>query len=612
MFCEKCGNELNNNSNICPNCGNPTNSYDAATLESDTNYENDKAVSKKSGFKKPLFLAGVIVLIAATAFTVLATTTNIFKTPKQIYLDIERRNLQQLVENSKENGSFIHDIKTLSENTHKTERELSLNLDLDALDPSLSSITGFLNNSKLIIDSKANPDKNQALINTDIIVNNAKLFDFIAAFENDTLALSAPVLFDEYVVADFNQMENILKNLGFSSEAEDFEAIAEMITPNDLLNFDEKKLGSIMRNYGKVIRDSIKDEQVTIEKNVDFKVGEFNLNCDKLTIEFEKADIQRIVINLIDAIAEDDELYEILKENATNVLELFEASDYYSDSNELDEIKSEFSQENFKETLEEIKDNVNEAFKNLVLPEGVVMNVFANRNKMVGRTIETKISTANSDETVSLNLDYSGVTEYNDKNIKDLEIKLSFNNSDDIDGLAFNYSSDGDIDNETETGNRNFSISINTGGFSSKVFKLDTDYNIVSDSRSDSVKSSNDYTVSIGVPMMFSIDASGNLTTNNWENDKEKQFGRDIDFSFGVDVPASMFTEEMSLGGGFSSKTKNTLDVDFEFPSFDSDNSIDLANASEDEINKFIMEIEMSFMNFIEENQDLINIFQPF
>lgn len=582
----------------------------------------------KSSSKKIVFFAGITVLIVAAVLTALVFTSNAFKSPKQIYLNAEGKNIKEIIDNIKDDGTFIGNFKKLSEHSHETEREYSLSINLGNSDsssmseganlfsggiPDLSSITKVLDSSKLVINQKSNPEKNQKITNVDVLINNTKLIDFMAAFENDVLSLSIPVVFDKYIVADLSKSENAVKNLDLPAWSEKFLTSANVLTPTGILkslSFDEKKLDSIKKSYSKALKESINKEQISIEKKVPFKVGEFDLKCDKLTVKFEKEDIQRVIMNLIDATSESDAAYELIKENIKNIYELIKNTQYSGDLGQFEDIEAEFTKEKFINSLNKIKSDLEKAFNDLELPEGINMVIYTNKKEIVGRTIDTKIKTAGFDEAVGLSFNYAGVSEYKNKNIKDLEIKLNYDINSSVSEITIEYSLDGDIKKETESGKKNFSIAVGSKGFSTKVFKLDADYTIVSNPKSNSKESTHDYNVSIGVPMMFSIEAGGSLTVHKWEKSKEKQFGNDIDFSINLNVPASMFIQETSLGVNFSGKTKNTLDVNFDFPSFDSGNSIDITNASEEEISQLKTEIEESVMKFLSDNKELINLFQ--
>lgn len=587
MFCEKCGNELNNNQSICPNCS--------------------KSISKKI-----VLFATVVIFIIATTFTVLASTSDIFKSPKKIYLNTEKKNFENLVENLKDEGSFIGNLKTLSEYAHQTENEFSVHLDIDNAYLNSSPITKILDNSKLIINKKANPDKDQRVINADILVNNAKLIDIMAALENDVLTLSVPVLFDKYVITDFKELEKLLDKLGYPQNSNLLSNKTNIITPSKLLNlfsFDENKIDNIINKYSKVLEDSINKEQISIDKNVDFTVGEFDFKCDKLTIKFEKSDLQRIIINLVDATAENEDIYQLIKDYLVRLYGVFEDSNSSSELGKLDDALAEFTQEKFKENVNELKISLEKTFENLELPEGISISIFKNKKKIIGRTVNAKFKNTKTDETFSLYTDFSGVTRHQNKNIKNLETKLTYAHGNNEVKVTLEYDLDGTLDKENESGKKNFSIGFGSGGISTKVLKLNADYSIISDSKSNSVKDSHDYNVEISIPMLFSINANGNLVVNLWKNPKQKQFGRDIDFSLRTDIPGNMLLNETSIDFGFNAKSKNTLDIDFNFPVFDSDNSIDIVNSDEDEISQMIDDIKTSLTNFVQENQDLINLF---
>jgi len=55
-------------------------------------------MSNKSGSKKVVLFGGIIVFIVAAALTVLAFTSNAFKSPKQVYLSTEGRYAKKIIE----------------------------------------------------------------------------------------------------------------------------------------------------------------------------------------------------------------------------------------------------------------------------------------------------------------------------------------------------------------------------------------------------------------------------------------------------------------------------------------------------------------------------------
>ena len=96
----------------------------------------------------------------------------------------------------------------------------------------------------------------------DVLINNTNLIDFIAAFENDIFALSIPVVFDKYIVADLSKPEDAIKDSDLKNLYNKLSPAANVITPKGILkslSFDEKNSDRVKKNYKKVLNESINE-----------------------------------------------------------------------------------------------------------------------------------------------------------------------------------------------------------------------------------------------------------------------------------------------------------------------------------------------------------------
>ena len=68
----------------------------------------------------------------------------------------------------------------------------------------------------------------------------------------------------------------------------------------------------------------------------------------QITIKFEKEDLKRVIMNLLDATAENDAFYELTKENIDNIYELLKSSDSSDDLEDFEKVKMNFQKKNLK------------------------------------------------------------------------------------------------------------------------------------------------------------------------------------------------------------------------------------------------------------------------
>src|SRR5690606_34345240 len=101
-------------------------------------------------------------------------------------------------------------------------------------------------------------------------------------------------------------------------------------------------------------------------------------------------------------------------------------TEYSDELGDIQDIEADFTKEKFKKGINEIKAKLEKAFDNFELPDGINMSIYINKKEIVGRTIDTKFKTPASDNTLNLSVDFKGVSEYKNKNIKNLEIEFGF------------------------------------------------------------------------------------------------------------------------------------------------------------------------------------------
>lgn len=633
MFCEKCGNEVNENESICPHCG----AVSASSVGSDDKYSSNNSDEriglepitgdnsmyqpekpKKSGIKKYIAFGGIIVLLLIGSLAVFANAFDFFKSPKQLYLEIEGKNIMSLVNETKDGmkENYNKSIKPLLEKTSETKVEYSASADLSLIpgvDPySASMINDLLDNSKIVVSTKSNPKDKQNITDLSLFLKGSKLIDSTLLNNKDQVAVSVPALYSKYLLVNLNEINSVMEKFGMPSDAENSQIPKKIITNEDIqkvIKIDEAKFMNIVKNYGKVLSDSISDEQVTMEKGIEFKVNDLDFKARKLTVQLDEEQFKGLVIKMFEAMENDQDLYDLTVQNMINVFKLYEEAGYNVSSNGGINLEEELSRDNFKKSLSEFKENLKGSLDEVSISDGVKMSIYVDGDNIIGRTVDMKIKTPDLEEPVNVSVNYSGVSEYKNKNISNLEIKASGKGIPDVDEVSLKTTYDTTIDknNGSETGKSNITVGLKGQSISADLLKADID--ITKGDTEGSKKYSYKYDVVCGVPMVASLTAEGKLDMDVWEKDKEKKSGSDVTFSIDANLSNA---PDQKIAATVNVKTENTFDVDFEFPEFDSTNSVDIGKADENQLGEVMMEVQMSMQKFFEDNQELIEMFMQY
>lgn len=580
----------------------------AVAEEQEINYSYDyqeqetKVEKRIFNLKKPVLIGIIAVLIIAASYGVYAKT-DLFKSPKQIYLEAEGQNIFNSIKDamSEYKKDYNKNVKPYLENPYETNIEYSADADLSKLqgiDSEVASgISKLLSNSKFVLNSKVNPTKNQAIEDMAVYLDNKKLIsaDFI---QNDQqIAYYIPDFYSKYMVFDIKDFDNVMEKFGIKDESIKDNMPKKMITNRDIIkavNFDEKKFALLLKDYYKFLGSLIKDDAVTMEKDVPFSINDFTFTTRKVTVLLNEKDFKDIINKLMEKAQKDNQLYELTVQNILNVLNLYKDAGYDFDEQLLEDLKKE----NFRQNFSEFRDSLNSELEQISFPNGVKMSLYLDGHNIIGRSFETEID---SSESVSINLLHKGLEKYKGKNISSFDMDIYTPNDNDFQKVSIKSIYNTSINKESEAGTANLIVNFVDTNTNIQTLNAKIDIN-----NKDSKNNTYKYDIILGNTKTTIFSAKGTLDISNSEKEKENN----TQFNFGIETrPTAVFSQVITAN--FNMKVQNKLGAVIKLPEFNDDNSVDLGKADHVAIEEIRGEINTSLERFAEDNKELLQRFIP-
>ncbi|MDP4094025.1 MAG: zinc ribbon domain-containing protein [Bacillota bacterium] len=632
MFCENCGFKLDDGLLFCPNCGVRTQNlntdenktpqpenHDLFIDQCNTgtyiqNIPSTTPIPKKRFTKKLVLICSILVIVlAAGCFGIYAFTSDMFKSTKSIYLEIESKNIMKSINSVRSSlkDNYNENIKPLLEKKHETKTKLSLDMDLSSI-PGIDSsaapqVSKLLKNIDLTIDTKSNPLNEQSITNLALNIKNNKFIAADIIQNKNRLAASIPDLYNKYLTLDKKDINKFLDNIGLNNNM-GTNIPSKFLSGLDIYNaikVDDKELDGLLREFGKVMEESIQDNQITEEDDVAIKVNDLNINCRKFTLNLDESTVKSIILKLVDTAGQNEAFYNLTVKNILNILKLYEDAGYNIAGTGDNKLESILSKDNFKKGMSSFRDQLKSALKDVSIPGGLKMSIYAKGHTIIGRTLDATIKTSDSEEGIKLDLNYNGVSNYNSRNISNLELKLSSpDTQSDMQELDLRYSYDTTISKDIESGNASLVVDGKGNSLNRSLLKADIKIN-KSSTDTKSQKYTYNYDISFGMPEQASI--TGAIDINTWQKNKEKTSGRDIKLSY--DYKPDLGPK---LKGSININTETTLDTNFKLPDINSSNSVDIGNADQNELSSIGKEITNSLQDFLLKKQDLLRILGEF
>ncbi len=527
----------------------------------------------------------VVVLLAGSAYGYVAH--DLFKSPKLVYLEAENKLFSQLAKTWREShDQYYKDyVKPYLENPVRSTMEMSASLKgLELPDPNLWLVLDILEKSKVIVESSVDQKNQQYYTKFDVALEGNKLIGFETFVDKTKFGFGVPLIYNKYAVVDLKDRDKLKEKFGVHALPK------KILTYNDIMDALQVPQGerdALLKDYAKVYVDSLKNSQFTMKKGT-FAEGNTTINSRILTVTFTEAEFVDLMKKMADKMAEDEKLLNLVYTKQKSIIKLMDDAGY--DLAALGIKEKEKSE--IKGMLQEFSKHINDGLKDLKLADGVKMVLYIDGKDNI---LEREVTFGNANDKTVIKM-----ARWVDESKQENGLFVVSGGEQGKGGQMKAAYTKKPVDSKTQKGTFSFSLKDDREDFS---LLLEGDFSEVKDGakQDDGVK--------------FTITAkdqegtgkfSGELKTSLTINEKDKNREMDSTLKLTFDVPS-----EGIQGANLSVtvKQKDEFGAEVKLPKFDSSNTIDVANMSEEELFKLQQELMTAVQQFVEKNMAL---FQPY
>mgnify|MGYP006875676192 CR=1 FL=1 len=265
--------------------------------------QNGNTVNQKNN-KKPFILLVSILLVLVIGAVGVFAYNQFVKNPLVQYAKAEINTMEELWSYK---DKYYPNARAVNEKMIKEPYESTLTLSANAelppqiamYDPSLGEVQSILSSLRFVLDSKINPDTNEAYGGVDFKLQGMSLLDAEVYQNEDITAAKVPLVYDKYFVFENNKLGDFLYDVGELPEP------LEMKIPN----FVELKKGTLTqeeqlefaKNYLEFFAEQISDENVAVTDNVSYEGGKYQ----KLEIQFSESEVHDLLKAFFEKAKED-------------------------------------------------------------------------------------------------------------------------------------------------------------------------------------------------------------------------------------------------------------------------------------------------------------------
>lgn len=269
-------------------------------------------VNQSTGNKKrPLIIGLAIIAVLAIGATAYAMFVDL--SPRELYLKSEMNTFKALNESFEDSfGDALALSEKQMEEAYKSEASVGVDVDpamFGAGGMEAAMIGSVLQNSEFKVTTQHDPKKEEGSVGMALRMNDADLMNAEFYQNNKQTAVNVPAAYDKNVYFENSKFGDVMRK--FDPAYQGMEKLENFFKAVDG-DLSEDARDEAFEEFAKVYADSVKDENVKLKDDVDFK-GE---KLRELTVSLSEKETKTMLVNFVEKIEKDDEILDAIAEQS--------------------------------------------------------------------------------------------------------------------------------------------------------------------------------------------------------------------------------------------------------------------------------------------------------
>ena len=413
--------------------------------------------------KKIIGIILIIVVLLILLIGIVYAKTDLFKSPKDLFYKYATFNIGKDLDYTK----FLKELNEYNEKPYLSTT--TYNFNIQSTDLTMNQYFAYYNSITSEVRQKVLPEENKANTNIKLNQNGLTLLQLDILNNDNLYALKTDALHDKYLAIENSNLKELATKLGMNSS----EIPNEIPEYNiyEILYINSADINTLVNTYKEIIDRNITEDKYTVQKNINTEVNGTTVQVNAYMLKLTNKELLTTYMDILENMQNDTLLLSILEEK-------------------LKLTNSEITQQQIKESITNLLENAKEQLENTEEQE-ITITAYAKDGKTaklecvyaegkliienfdVNKDNYTKIAIeAEDEEQISFMIKYNY---QNDSSIEAMNIEITCNDSNSLEGLTFNLHSEVNKD-EPEKNNTTMTFS----------FKIDDiTYQIKSDTQID-------------------------------------------------------------------------------------------------------------------------------
>lgn len=349
--------------------------------------------------KKTIIISIIaVIIVGIIAFASIYLATDIFKTPKQLFLKYMSK--QVASENQMSYTALLEKMESNKNKSYTLNSDIALNIESD--EDSFSTrkteeAYEIINKIKFKMEQTVNPKENNSYSKLNAEYDGKEMATIELVQNSDKYAIKSDYIDeDKYIALENKNLKEFFKKLGVDDE--ELEAIPDQITTIDLYEFlyiSKEDQKSIVNTYKKFLNENITDDKFKVSKNENITINNKETATTKYELELSEKDIMNIMNNFFETLKKDDTTLNLIVDKYNKYVEESFASigmKSYQKTNSIVNGDSEeitLTKEKLLEYIEELSEDIKDEIEDASESSMIKIAVYQSKGK-VYRTEITK------------------------------------------------------------------------------------------------------------------------------------------------------------------------------------------------------------------------------
>lgn len=322
-----------------------------------------------------LVLSALLVLLVAGGAA--ASYLLLPRSPKQLFFEVQRSYVAGLAAEIRTAQKARLDLERLM-----AERPSRTHIVITGGTRGLDEADALFKDSALEMDVQLDPRSQATGITAGFRLRGEDLISAEFWQTPDYLALHVPELEREYIVLENRNLRQFFRDRGFY----DYTGPDRIETENRLravLRENEDELARLAAGYARLVYDFIAEEEVTLEKGVQYSSPDGPVELDRLVLRLSEARLRELLTHLAASFRDDDEALGLLSEIAAAAA-----------ANGGPELADWQDPAHARSRLREGADKVAASLAGLNFPAGLTWTVYTDGKRLVDQKLEFTVENA--------------------------------------------------------------------------------------------------------------------------------------------------------------------------------------------------------------------------